>query len=119
MPYKDPEIRKLKHREYSRKHYQAHKQEVQEKTKNRKKTLRTQWIEFKQNVSCSKCGLSHPAAIDFHHVSPSPGDRKLFEILRCNNFSAALEEIKKCIPLCANCHRIHHYDERAKKNPAL
>ena len=119
MPYKDPEIRKLKHREYSRKHYQIHKKKVQERTKSRKKTLRAQWIEFKQNVSCSKCGLSHPAAIDFHHVSPSPSDRKLFEILRCNNFSAALEEIKKCIPLCANCHRIHHYDERAKKNPAL
>jgi hypothetical protein len=126
MPYKDPEKRKLKHREYSRKHYEANKREVIERTQTRKKSLRTQWIEYKESVSCIKCGLSHPAAIDFHHVSPSPGDRKIFEILRCNNFSAALEEIKKCVPLCSNCHRIHHHDERSrkrlakkKKNPTL
>jgi hypothetical protein len=22
-----------------------------------------------------------------------------------------MKEAKKCIVLCANCHRIHHYDE--------
>jgi predicted HNH restriction endonuclease len=27
-------------------------------------------------------------------------------------FAAAMEEIKKCIPLCANCHRILHWEER-------
>jgi predicted HNH restriction endonuclease len=23
-----------------------------------------------------------------------------------------MEEVKKCIPLCANCHRLVHHDER-------
>jgi len=131
MPYKDPEKRKLKHREYSRKHYEANKQDVIKKAKEQKKTLRAKWIEFKESVQCVNCGFAHPAAIDFHHVNPSPGDKKLFTLLRCNNFSAALEEVKKCVPLCANCHRVHHYDERvnkkkrkekkkqAKKNPAF
>jgi predicted HNH restriction endonuclease len=27
-------------------------------------------------------------------------------------FAAAMEEIKKCIPLCSNCHRILHWEER-------
>lgn len=128
MPYKDPEKRKLKHREYSRKHYELNKEKVKVGTSTRKKSVRTKWMEYKQNVSCISCGFSHPAAIDFHHVNPSPNNRKIFEILRRNNFSAALEEIKKCVPLCANCHRVHHYDERVtkkkrrekkKKNPAL
>lgn len=126
MPYKDPEIRKQKHREYSRKHYEANKSAVLKRTKERKKSVRKQWIEIKENVKCISCGFSHPAAIDFHHVNPSPTDQKLFAILRRNNFSAALEEIKRCVPLCANCHRVHHYDERVikrkqrkKKNPAL
>ena len=125
MPYKDPEKRKLKHREYSRKHYEANKGAVIEKTKKRKQTVRKQWIELKESVKCISCGFAHPAAIDFHHVNPSPSDRKIFALLRCNNFSAAIEEIKKCVPLCANCHRVHHYDERVikrkqrkKKNPA-
>ncbi len=126
MPYKDPEKRKLKHREYSRKHYEANKDKVKASTSLRKKSVRTKWMEYKQSVSCINCGFSHPAAIDFHHVNPSPDDRKIFDILRRNNFSAALEEIKNCVPLCANCHRVHHYNERAakkcncaKKNPAL
>ena len=126
MPYKDPEKRKLKHREYSRKHYEANKGAVIEKTKKRKQTVRKQWIELKESAKCISCGFAHPAAIDFHHVNPSSSDRKIFELLRCNNFNGALEEIKKCVPLCANCHRVHHYDERVikrrqrkKKNPAL
>jgi predicted HNH restriction endonuclease len=31
-------------------------------------------------------------------------------------FKKAYKEITKCIVLCANCHRIHHHNE---KNPAL
>lgn len=130
MPYKDPEVKKLKHREYSRKHYELNKKAVIEKSKKQKKAFRTKWMEFKQSMCCTNCGFDHPAAIDFHHVNPAPDDKKLFALLRRNNFSAALEEVKKCIPLCANCHRIHHYNEhaakklrkenkQAKKNPAF
>jgi predicted HNH restriction endonuclease len=36
-----------------------------------------------------------------------------FTILVKNyRFAAAMEEIKKCIPLCSNCHRILHWEER-------
>ena len=118
MPYKDLEKRKLKHREYSKKYYEANKSKVIQKSKTRRKSMRTQWMEYKKTLSCIKCGLSHPAIIDFHHVNPTKEDRKLFEILRCDNFAAALEEIKKCVPLCANCHRIHHHDERIAKKLA-
>jgi hypothetical protein len=126
MPYKDPEVRKQKHREYSRKHYETNKERLIASEKLRKKSVRKQWVELKESVKCISCGFSHPAAIDFHHVNPSPSDRKIYELLRCNNFNGALEEIKKCVPLCANCHRVHHYDERVhklkqreKKNRAL
>jgi len=130
VPYKDPEVKKLKHREYSRKHYELNKAVAIEKAKKQKKAFRTKWMEYKQSMCCTNCGFDHPAAIDFHHVNPSPDDKKLFALLRRNNFSAALEEVRKCVPLCANCHRIHHYNEhaekkkrkekkQAKKNPAL
>jgi 5-methylcytosine-specific restriction endonuclease McrA len=117
VPYKDPEVKKLKHREYSRKHYELNKKAVIEKSKKQKKAFRTKWMEFKQSMSCTNCGFDHPAAIDFHHVNPAPDDKKLFALLRRNNFSAALKEVEKCVPLCANCHRLktHLHNDYIKK----
>jgi predicted HNH restriction endonuclease len=34
-------------------------------------------------------------------------------------YKEAAEEIKKCIPLCANCHRIVHYEEHKEKKKKL
>lgn len=76
------------------------------------------WYEFFKELGfrkCSECGYDkHPKALDFHHVS---GEEKLFGISKfingrqCNdeNKKIVLEEIHKCIVLCANCHRIHHF----------
>jgi hypothetical protein len=89
--------------------------------KNRKKRLsqmsdlRTansiKWHDYKLTLSCTHCGFSHPAVIDFHHVVYK--DKKSVAVLaRKGRIKAAMEEAKKCIPLCANCHRILHYNER-------
>jgi hypothetical protein len=62
---------------------------------------------------CSHCGTTHPSGviIDFHHVDRT--DKQSVHFLVKNyQFAAAMEEIKKCIPLCANCHRILHWEER-------
>ena len=50
--------------------------------------------------------------IDFHHLDPFQKD---FTISG-NHFGKKkiTEEIKKCVPLCSNCHREFHYLERTK-----
>jgi len=111
MPYKDASIRKLKHKEYSRKHYEANKEKIKLKAKNYKKIKRKEWSEFKVKFKCTNCGFSHPAAMDFHHVDTT-NYRSVYELSKNNKYKEALEEIKKCVPLCANCHRIHHHDEK-------
>lgn len=72
------------------------------------------WIaDYKRNSLCGRCGFKHPAALQFHHTDSS---KKKFEI----GSAAALEksviqvqeEILKCELICANCHLIHHYEER-------
>jgi len=111
MPIKDPEERKRKHKEYSRNYYLANKEKVLAATTAAKKKAREQWQEFKATLACEKCGQNHPATLDFHHIVRDKSNRKVHELLRNWNISAAKKEIKKCQVLCANCHRIHHYDE--------
>jgi len=73
------------------------------------------WREFKSTLKCVHCGFSHPAALDFHHVVKSKTNRRVHVLLRNYAYKALEEELKKCIVLCANCHRIHHHEEYLKK----
>jgi len=118
MPYKDANVKKQKHAEYSRKHYLANQAETRLRNAKTKRDKRLEWVEFKSTLSCTNCGFSHPAVLDFHHI-----DRKdkqsVHKLAQNGNYKAAREEIKKCITLCANCHRIVHYEERQQKKLIL
>jgi len=116
MPYKDPAVAKAKHKEYSKKHYEKRKAEGNNKVKKSNQDKKKLWREFKDSVSCSKCGFKHPAAMDFHHVDPATKIKGVHEWARKGSYKKAFEEVKKCIVLCSNCHRILHYDlHKAKK----
>lgn len=116
MPFKDLEVRKLKHREYSKKWYEANKKLVLKRNSKRKKAYRADWAVYKASKSCTKCGVSHPAVIDFHHVIRE-NKRSVPMLIKHGRYAAAIEEAEnKCIPLCANCHRMLHWKEtRIKK----
>lgn len=59
---------------------------------------------------CVKCGESRFYVIDFHHVDPN---QKLFSISDGQKAHKSKEEvineIKKCVCLCKNCHKEFHY----------
>jgi hypothetical protein len=114
MPYKDLEVRKRKHKEYSREHYLANQKETKQRTKENKALLKKEWFAFKGTLKCSKCEFNHIAALDFHHEDPSTKEGNVHGFISNGQFAKAYEEIKKCIVLCANCHRIHHHEEKKK-----
>ena len=116
MPYKNADVKKAKHAEYSRKHYLGKYAERREQINARRQKLKKEWNTFKCTLKCAKCSFSHPAALDFHHEDPAQKENVVSNLVSNGRFKKAYEEIKKCIVLCANCHRIHHYKE---KNPAL
>lgn len=111
MPYKDPEVRKAKHKEYSRKHYAANRKEIMAVVLEGKKKARAEWQSFKATLACQKCGQNHPATLDFHHTVRDKSNRKINQLTKVGAYAAARQELEKCMVLCANCHRIHHHDE--------
>ena len=66
--------------------------------------------EMKANIACAKCGENRGYVLDFHHIDP---ETKIDTVARLTsntyNIEKVKEEIKKCIVLCANCHREFHY----------
>jgi heterodisulfide reductase subunit B len=116
MPYKDPKVRKKKHAEYSATYYSKNKDKHKALSKAYRAMAKEKWVVFKNTLSCTQCGFSHSAALDFHHTDPDKKENIISKLVSEGRFSAAMEELQKCIVLCANCHRVHHYKE--KKNPA-
>lgn len=60
---------------------------------------------------CEHCGESRFYVLNFHHDLEN--FEKSFNIKELNSgrFSLLLEEVKKCIVLCSNCHQKHHLDK--------
>lgn len=112
MPYKDPKVKKAKNKEYSRKDYLANYAKRREKLNARRRELKKDWDVYKNTLKCSKCGFDHPAALDFHHENPKEKTGSVNKFVSNGQFRKAYEEILKCVVLCANCHRIHHYEEK-------
>ena len=113
MPYKDPNDPRKKQalRRGSAKHYQQNKVKVLLATYRRKQEEKKKWFEFKCSLRCAFCGQNHPATLDFHHEDPSKKDREVSYFVKNYQYKRAMEEVKKCLVLCANCHRILHFKE--------
>jgi hypothetical protein len=100
MKYRSPEARRRRGRKPGRKRHKA-----------RQRERNKQWYnELKKGLSCKRCGYSHPAALQFHHIKG-----KSFEIsdrLSRGDISLvrARMEMGKCEVLCANCHAIEHHE---------
>lgn len=113
MPYKDLTKRKAYNIEYQKRYYlQNRKRELNRKQEYKKK-VSLWWNNYKKRFSCTRCPETHPACLEFHHNK----DKK-FNISQCirGGYSkkSILEELKKCTPLCSNCHRKLHFEETQK-----
>lgn len=75
--------------------------------KNHRLINRAKYNQLKCDMGCCVCGLKEGCCLDFHHLR----DKKI-EVGRLINNGRTdkyiLEEISKCVVLCANCHRKVH-----------
>lgn len=116
MPYKDPEKRKKHRKEYyektkkeSHEYYLKNKEIYKKRNQSLRKRNREFVNAYKKENGCSNCGYNnHACALDFHHVKIK--NENINKLVRnCNSIEGIKEEIKKCIVLCSNCHRVEHY----------
>ena len=63
---------------------------------------------FKQfGCQVNGCTETDPCTLDFHHIEPKRFAISCTEAVN-PSFSTLMEEICKCVVICANCHRKVH-----------
>ena len=71
----------------------------------------------KHRHKCEKCGETRLYLIDFHHIDPSDKSFTIGDGKHSKN--KVLDEIKKCVCLCKNCHwEFHYLYGKCPKNPS-
>lgn len=98
-------------KKYKAEWHQKNKERRNKKQAEERKQRRVVFNEYKKTLKCKECGFSHPAALDFHHRNPDEKEYTISQMIVDKPFEYLLEEIEKCDVLCANCHRILHYEE--------
>lgn len=94
----------------SKRYYQENTEKHKEVIGKRNKIIRKELIRKVNEIKaagCSFCSEKEVCCMDFHHLSNK--EDNIANMLRVGRkFSDIEEEIKKCVLLCANCHRKIH-----------
>jgi len=65
--------------------------------------------KIKSNYGCQKCGDKREYVLDFHHIDSNIKENTVAKLMIHSSMEKLDEEIKKCVVLCANCHREFHF----------
>lgn len=66
--------------------------------------------EYMADKQCCRCHIQDPRVLQWHHLRDK---RKNVGTMVSGRYSrkAILQEIAKCICLCANCHTLEHHGQ--------
>lgn len=95
--------------------YQLRKDYFRGKARERHYMMKEFITGLKKELKCIKCGESRYYVLDFHHLDPSTKEFTIGEATTKGK-EATLIEMKKCIPLCRNCHAEYHHLNRENKH---
>lgn len=72
-----------------------------------------QWIiNYKTKRGCGKCGIKDHRVLDLHHPDEKKKEFTVAYFRRQLGFDRIKREVKKCVVICANCHRVLHWEKR-------
>lgn len=94
--------------EYGRKHYRENRGKYGRQVRAykiwSKKDATRAVFDYLSEHPCEDCGNDDVLVLEFHHLRDK---EETISAMVCNSFSVEqiMEEIAKCVVLCANCHR--------------
>jgi predicted HNH restriction endonuclease len=93
--------------EYQKEYRKNNRELVSTKNRNKRKNRLLEAIDL-LGGKCSKCqGVFDTCVYDFHHINPEEKEFTIGENMLVSK-ERFLNEVSKCILLCANCHRMEH-----------
>lgn len=101
--------------ELKRKEFKKRKRNKQQQAHYKKKAIERnrRIVAGYKADGCAACGYNKCAkALHFHHLDPNEKEMTIAR-LRSHAVERLIEEIEKCIVLCANCH--HELHDRLDK----
>lgn len=106
MPYKD----RAEALACKKRYRQRHKEKVNAAARDYKREQRQFKRDLLSRYCCIACKETDADLIDWHHINP---EDKSFGIIAGNSYSLESwwDEVLKCVPLCAMCHRKLHKDK--------
>lgn len=76
--------------------------------KKKRKAVKSELIAL-LGGRCQDCGYdANPNALEFHHLDAATKDFTISKRIATIAFDRVLTEARKCVLLCANCHRLRH-----------
>jgi predicted HNH restriction endonuclease len=88
--------------------YADRREYLSKATNIRRLRMKKKLVGIKGGV-CQVCGYSRClVALDFHHIDESTKEFELSQRSLTRNWEKIVVEAKKCLLVCANCHREIH-----------
>ena len=101
-------VSKERQKELNKRHYENNKSDYLSRAKKQHQEYRKWFRDLKKTLKCSRCPENYWACLDFHHLYDK--DESVNKLVgRMVSKNRVLEEIDKCVVLCANCHRKEHH----------
>ena len=91
-----------------RKIYRRNPDRKKQQTTTLQERISQELNQIKQNSGCKYCKETTPICLDFHHKDAALKDENVSYWVHSKSRDKAIEEAKKCIVVCANCHRKIH-----------
>lgn len=64
---------------------------------------------WRSGLKCCVCGEEETVCLDFHHINMEEKEKNVTKMV-ASGYNSVIKELKKCIVVCANCHRKIHAD---------
>ncbi len=89
------------------KHIRTHEGRNYAVRKARRESLRQRAAEWKREKGCACCPENEPVCLELHHLDPTDKEAQPSDLIEVS-WERFMEEAKKCVVLCSNCHKKLH-----------